>query len=392
MAPSSNAESANNWRQRAMQMEALNQAALAIAGDLDLDNILQRILRTARKLAGARYGALGVPDGRGGFEKFITVGISERLARLIGDLPRFHGVLGVLLRDGKSIRVADIRRHPDFSWYPAHHPDLKEFLGVPIRHRGETLGEIYLSGTRAGKFNRRDQRIVEMLASHAGVAIATANLYSRGQSLAIIEERQRLARELHDAVSQTLFSMMYQARAAARSKADDPAGATAALGVLADQAAAALSEMRGLVYALRPKSLERDGLAATLTDHVDAVRRAHQADIEVRVQGKPQLAFDQELALLRIAQEALQNSLKHAVQAPIVVVLRHRKAGTELIVSDQGPGFDADELPRTLRTMGLVTMRERAADIHASLSIESRADVGTEVRVFLPATAVVPGG
>src|ERR1700694_4939000 len=173
------------WRRRAMQMEALNQAALAIAGDLDLDSILQRILQTARKLAGARYGALGVPDGRGGFDKFITVGISERLARLIGDLPRFHGVLGVLLRDGKSIRVADIRRHPDFSWYPDHHPELKEFLGVPIRHRGETLGEIYLSGTTAGKFSARDQRIVEMLASHAGVAITTANLYSRGQSLAV---------------------------------------------------------------------------------------------------------------------------------------------------------------------------------------------------------------
>src|ERR1700730_14857086 len=234
MARQSSVDPESRWRRRATQMEALNQAALSIAGDLDLDSILQRILGTARKLAGARYGALGVPDGRGGFDKFITVGISERLARLIGDLRRFHGVLGVLLRDGKSIRVADIRRHPDFSWYPEHHPELKEFLGVPIRHRGETLGEIYLSGTPTGKFSRHEQRIVEMLASHAGVAIATAILYARGQSLAIIEERQRVARELHDAVSQTLFSMMYQARAAAQSAGDNPAGAASALGVLAD--------------------------------------------------------------------------------------------------------------------------------------------------------------
>ena len=375
-------------RDRAVQMEALNQAALALAGDLDLDSILDRILKTARKLAGARYGALGVPDGQGGFDKFITVGISERLARLIGDLPRFHGVLGVLLRDGKSIRVADIRRHPSFSWYPEHHPDLKEFLGVPIRHRGQTLGEIYLSGTTAGRFSARDQRIVEMLASHAGVAIATANLYSQGQSLAIMEERQRVARELHDAVSQSLFSMMYEARAAAMSAEKDPAGAAAALGNLAEQSAAALSEMRGLVYALRPKSLERDGLAAALTDHVDALRRAHQADIAIRVQGKPELAFDQELALLRIAQEALQNSLKHGAGAPIEVVLRHRKAGTELVIKDAGPGFDAEELPRTRRSMGLTTMRDRAADIHASLSITS--GDGTEIRVFLPATAELP--
>src|ERR1700716_3296187 len=132
--------------------------------------------------------------------------------------------------------------------------------------------------------------------------------------------------------------MMYEARAAALKAQEDPAGAGEALGVLAEQTAAALSEMRGLVYALRPKSLERDGLAAALTDHVDALRRAHQADIEVRVQGKPRLAFDQELALLRIAQEALQNSLKHAGRTSTVVVLRHRKAGTELVVTDQGPG------------------------------------------------------
>src|SRR3981081_315820 len=170
MAGLTSADAEATWRERAQQMEALSQPALALAGDLDLDSILQRILRTARKLAGAHYGALGVPDGRGGFDKFITVGITEKLARMIGDLPRFHGVLGVLLRDGKSIRVADIRRHPDFSWYPEHHPELKEFLGVPIRHRGETLGEIYLSGPPAGKFSARDQRIVEILASHAGVA------------------------------------------------------------------------------------------------------------------------------------------------------------------------------------------------------------------------------
>jgi len=375
-------------RARASQLEALNQAALALAGDLDLDSVLDRILRTARKLAGAHYGALGVPDGHGGFDKFITVGISERLARLIGDLPRFHGVLGVLLRNGKSIRVDDIRRHPDFSWYPEHHPELKEFLGVPIRHRSQNLGEIYLSGTPAGRFSARDQRIVEMLASHAGVAIATANLYASGQALAVMEERQRVARELHDAVSQTLFSMMYEARAAALSAETDPAGAAAALTTLADQSAAALSEMRGLVYALRPKSLERDGLAAALTDHVDALRRSHQAAIDIRVQGKPILAFDQELALLRIAQEALQNSLKHGAGAPIEVVLRHRKAGTELVVRDSGPGFDAEDLPRTRRSMGLTTMRDRAAHIHASLSITS--GDGTEVRVFLPASAELP--
>jgi signal transduction histidine kinase len=145
--------------------------------------------------------------------------------------------------------------------------------------------------------------------------------------------------------------------------------------------------MRSLVYALRPKTLERDGLAAALQDHVDALRRAHNADIDLRVEGKPQLAFDQEFALLRIAQEALQNALKHAGGAAVSVTLRHRRAGTELTVQDGGPGFDAEQLPRTVRTMGLETMRQRAADVNASLTIDAVPEAGTTVAVFLPAAA-----
>ncbi|MGB2940681.1 MAG: GAF domain-containing sensor histidine kinase [Candidatus Dormiibacterota bacterium] len=385
-------DAAETWKQRAKELEALNRAALAIAGDLDLDRVLKTILSTARSLVKARYGALGVPDGHGGFEKFITVGISEKRAREIGDLPRFHGVLGVLLRDGRAIRMPDIRRHPEFSWYPQHHPDMTDFLGVPITHRGATLGEIYLSGNPDGHFNARDQRLVEMLASHAGIAIATASVYSQGQTLAVVEERNRVARELHDAVSQTLFSMQFEAKAAALQARTDPGAAAEALERLQEQAAAALGEMRGLVYALRPKSLERDGLAATLQDHVDALRRSHQADIEVRVEGKPELAFDQEFALLRIAQEALQNAIKHSGDAPITVVLRHRRAGTEMSIQDHGPGFDPEELPRTVRTMGLETMRSRAADINAALTIDASEGDGTTISVFLPATAGKTGG
>jgi signal transduction histidine kinase len=372
-------------RGKARQLAALNRAALAIADDLDIDRVLTRILATARSLVKARYGALGVPDGRGGYDRFLTVGFSDALARRIGDLPRFHGVLGILVRDGKPIRMRDIRDHPEFGWYPEHHPVLKEFLGVPVRHRGETLGELYLSGTASGRFSAADQKIVEMLASHAGIAIATARLYQRAQELAVLEERERVARELHDAVSQTLFSMVYEARAASDRAVSEPGAATEALQRLEEQAASALSEMRGLVYALRPKSLERDGLVATLADHVDALRRSHSVVIDLVLEADPQLSLDEEVALLRIAQEALQNALKHAGGAGATVTLRRTRAGTELAVRDDGEGFDIDQLPRTVRTMGLSTMRDRAAAIGASLDLDSAPGDGTEVRVFLPA-------
>jgi signal transduction histidine kinase len=375
----------NPWKERAAELNALNRAALAIADDLDLDRVLTTILATARKLARSRYGALGVPDGRGGFDRFLTVGITDAQARRIGDLPRYHGVLGILLQGGSSIRMTDIRDHPSFSWYPEEHPILKDFLGVPIRHRGEVMGEIYLSGARGGRFTARDQELVEMLAIHAGIALTTARLYRQAQELAVLEERERVARELHDAVSQTLFSMVYEARAATLRAAAHPGAAVEALGRMEEQATAALAEMRGLVYGLRPKSLERDGLATTLADHVEALRRSHDVLIESRLQPAEGLSIDQETALLRIAQEALQNSLKHAEGAPIAVSLRHSRAGTELSIVDSGPGFDLDQLPRTVRTMGLSTMSDRAAAIRAALDVTSGAGRGTSVRVFLPA-------
>ena len=370
--------------QRARRLAALNEAALAIAGDLDLDRVLEKILRTAARLVGARYGALGVPDGAGGFGRFLTVGISEPRAARIGALPRVHGVLGSLVTEGKPIRSHDIRRHPKFSWYPAQHPKMIEFLGVPIRHRGEVLGNLFFSGARRGTFTAEDQRLVEMLAAHAGVAIATARLYADAQELAVLEERSRVARELHDAVSQTLFSLVYEARAAADRVQSDPAAAAEHLSEVQQQAAGALDEMRNLVLALRPKSLERDGLAATLHDHVEGLRRIHQAAIEARIDEAEALPPDQQLGILRIAQEALHNAVKHAGPVPIRLDLRQTGDATRLVVSDEGAGFDIKTMSRTRRTVGLHAMRERAHAMGANLTIESRPGGGSVIRLILP--------
>jgi signal transduction histidine kinase len=353
---------------------------LAIDEDMDLDRVLDRVLLLARAAAGARYGALGVPDGRGGFARFLTAGISERRSAQIGELPRVHGVLGALL-DAGAIRLRDIRRHPRFGYYPAHHPVLQDFLGVPIRHRGDVLGNLFLSGSRAGAFTAADQRTVETLAAYAGVAIANARLYRQAQELATVEERSRVARELHDAVSQRLFGMVYEARAAALRSGD--ADAREALGRLEQGASAALEEMKALVYALRPKSLERDGLESTLRDHVEALRRTHGAVIDLRVHGELRLTPSQDLALLRIAQEALYNALRHAPGARVMVAVDQDADEARLSVRDRGPGFDPAALPRSRLTMGLATMRERATAVRATLEVESAPGRGTEVRVRL---------
>jgi signal transduction histidine kinase len=353
---------------------------LALGDTPDLNAVLDRIVRAARRQVDARYAAIGVPDGRGGFARFVTSGISERRAAAIGELPRTHGVLGALLEEG-PIRLADIRKHPRFSYYPEHHPTLTDFLGVPITHRGRVVGNLFVSSNRVGAFTRSDTRRLETLAAYAGVTIANADLYSRSQQLAVIEERNRVARELHDAATQTLFSLVLAARAAALTTTD--AAANAMFGEFEQRTTSALQELRGLVHALRPKSLERDGLAATLTDHGDALRTSGLR-VVVDAAAGVRLPLETEHALLRIAQEALHNAMRHAPGAAVRATLRAGPRTVTLRISDDGPGFEPASLPRTRRGMGLTTMRERAHEIGATLDIRGGARGGTTVTVTVP--------
>jgi len=352
---------------------------LALGDTPDLTTVLERIVRAARRQSQSRYGAIGIPDGHGGFARFVTSGITERVAAKIGELPRTHGVLGALLEEG-PIRLVDIRRHPRFSYYPEHHPTLTDFLGVPITHRGTVVGNLFVSGHSSGHYTRVDQRRLETLAAYAGVAIANADLYERSQQLAVFEERNRVARELHDAATQTLFSLVLSARAAALSTRDPEALAT--ILDFERRTTLALQELRGLVHALRPKSLERDGLAATLADHVEALR-AGGAIIVVDAATAVRLPLETEHALLRIAQEALHNAMRHAPGAPIRVTLRASSRTLTMRIRDEGPGFDPESLPHTRRGMGLATMRERAHEVGARLDIQS-SGTGTIVTVTVP--------
>jgi signal transduction histidine kinase len=353
---------------------------LALGDTPDLNAVLERIVRAARRQVDARYAAIGVPDGRGGFARFVTSGISDKRAAEIGELPRTHGVLGALLEEG-PIRLHDIRRHPRFSYYPAHHPTLTDFLGVPITHRGRVVGNLFVSGHRVGAFTKTDARRLETLAAYAGVAIANADLYSRSQQLAVVEERNRVARELHDAATQTLFSLVLAARAAALTTSDVAAKAT--MRDFEARTTSALQELRGLVHALRPKSLERDGLAATLEDHADALRTSG-ARVVVSAAAGARLPLETEHALLRIAQEALNNAMRHAPGAAVRVTLRAGTRAVVLRIRDDGPGFNAAALPRTPRGIGLTTMRERAHEIGAELDLRSQPGAGTTVTVTVP--------
>src|ERR1700684_1476513 len=202
------------------ELYQVSQAVLSGNRQMSVRDVLQVIVRSARSLVGARYAALGVPDQGDSFAEFVVDGMSAEQWQAIGPLPRRHGMLGVLLTEGKPERLADIRADPRFEGWPAAHPDMSHFLGVPVRDGDRVLGIIFAANKvsaaaeRRG-FTARDEEILSLFAAHAAIALTNARLYERSRELSVMQERSRLARHLHDAVTQKLFSIRAHARAAA---------------------------------------------------------------------------------------------------------------------------------------------------------------------------------
>jgi signal transduction histidine kinase len=365
---------------------AMSDAVLAIAAELAVEPILQKLVHAARELAEARYAALGVPDGEGAFAQFITSGMDDDLVAAMGPLPRTHGLLGAMLQSEEPYRTSDIRRDPRFrgAW-PRAHPEMRSFLGVPIVARDGVIGAFYLTEKEgAADFDDGDLQLIEMLAAHAAIAIENARLYERSRELSIVEERNRLARDLHDSVTQKLFGVVLTAEAASTLAERDPARAREELERLRGLAQEAMDELRSLVFELRPAVLETEGLAATLRKHVDVLRRVHAREIGLRVADGARTTPAVEGEVFRIAQEALGNALRHADAARVDVSLDTGDGRIVLVVSDDGCGFEADAAALRSRRLGLTSMEERARSIGGWLAIDSQVGAGTTVRLEVP--------
>ena len=379
-------QQAEQARQREREVVGLQQLAATLLQEHDFDRVLQAICQQLQGLTGAEGVAPGLLDERENvFE--LRAGVGPGAAARHGvRIPVEGSFAGEAVRTNQAQRSQDAQHDPR-GYKPTLVPNTTHsILSVPMRTRQRVVGAISIFNKRgAPGFTDRDAELAMLFAQQAAVAIENARLYEETRGKAALEERQRLARELHDSVSQALYGIALNASAADELFEVAPERARGLLGDVLRLADAGLAEMRALIFELRPESLEHEGLVGALEKHAAAVRARHGLDVRLAVAGEPELAPRTKEALYRVAQEALHNAAKHARARTLELVLEVRDREVGLVVADDGRGFDPHgEFPGHL---GLRSMRERAAAVGGTLEIQSAPGAGTRLsaRVPLPA-------
>lgn len=370
-------------------IDALEVGTRAIAGELDLDRVLQLIVDSVRELVHARYAALGIVDGRGGIERFITSGITAAERAAIGPPPRGRGLLGLIIQEAMPYRIPDITGHPASSGFPPNHPPMHSFLGVPVRTGGAPIGNFYLTDKQgADAFSERDQRLVEMFALHAEIAIQNARLHGRSQQLAVLDERLRISRDLHDGIIQGLYAVALSLEDVPDLMADDPADAVARVDRAIDRLNTSIGEIRSFIMDLGTDTAELafSSRLAGLTDELlltSGGRIVVEHDLGGAAGIDDRLTIEASSQLLQIAREALSNAIRHSGAARVKLSFRTEGANAILEVADEGRGFDTDMPPRAGH-LGLANLKERAASLGGTLDIDSRPGAGTRIIASVP--------
>jgi signal transduction histidine kinase len=373
-------------------LEALDAATRAIAEILDLEAVLQVIVERVRDLVDARYAALGIADAQGRLERFITVGLTPEVRAAIGPLPVGHGLLGVIIREGRTLRIPDIARHPDSYGFPPHHPPMTSLLGVPITVGGRAVGDLYLTDKQgATEFSDTDQRIVELFARHAGIAIENARLHDRLAALRVVAERERIGRDLHDGVIQGLYAVSLSLEDVQDLvEAGQSEAAVARVDAGIDAIHRSIGEIREFIVGLRP-GLEDSDLLGGIAAHADHLRMSSTIEVHTELSfpagDVARLSAEARGELLHLVREALSNVARHsrASQAWVSV----RDVGSEMVleIRDNGVGFDANAV-RAEGHHGLINLRQRAAAAGGRLELDTMPGTGTRLVVRVP----VPSG
>ncbi len=376
---------ADALEQKRKQLQAVNTAGLALASELDRDEVLQRVADQARSVANAKYAALAVFDEEGMVATFTTSGITPEERARIGPPPRGLGLLGHLQKERRPLRLRDLHQHPSSVGFPKDHPPMRSFIGMPILLRGEPLGNLYLTEKQgAEEFTSDDAEALETLAAQAAIAIENARLYEQVERVSVLEERQRIRMDLHDGVMQSLYGVGLLLEDIAERVDSEPARAKDQLWRSIDRLNAAIADLRGYVLGLRQVQASDQPLTESLPLLADQARSNALIDVDVQISPDAARRLDQPRreAAYYIAADALGNIARHARARHASVHLFDASGGVVLQIADDGVGFDFEA---STSGHGLHNMRERAFAVGGTLRVESQPGRGARVRLELPA-------
>ena len=355
-------------------LRQLLDAVLTVGSDLDLPSMLRRIVESAVQLVDATYGALGVLDDTGTrLSQFITVGIDDEAHARIGKLPEGHGILGLLIVDAKPLRLTDLREHPDSYGFPDHHPPMRSFLGVPIRVRDEVFGNLYLTDKRGSEtFSDLDEELVVALAAAAGVAIENARLQTRLHDMALVQDRERIARDLHDTVIQRLFATGMSLQGTTRLVRTDPDAAAERIEAAVDDLDLTVKHIRTAIFGLEQSRDGREGLRDRILGLTRDATGPLGFEPRVLLDGPVDTRLTDRVGeeLLATLREALSNVARHAGAQHVDVEVTVTRDHVTLRVVDDGRGLPASDVAQG---NGLRNMATRAKRLGGALELRSDA-------------------
>jgi PAS domain S-box-containing protein len=379
-------------KERTRELSTLLEVSHNVASTIELKPLLGLILDQLQEVV--HYGGAAIAtlqDDEFTFLNYLGPLAQERITQM-RSLFSQSAAHQQVLHSGEPLIIADILEASSLaqSLHEASREHLgKEaadymhsWMGIPLKSKERVIGLLSLSHNEPNYFTPQHARMAMAIANQAAVAIENARLYEQAQALAALEERQRLARELHDSVSQALYGISLGAHTARTLLARDPSKVAEPLSYVLTQAETALTEMRALIFELRPESLETEGLVAALNRQAAALQARHGLEITTDLGDEPDLSLKVKQELYRFAQEALHNIVKHARANRVNVRMHWSVEGFLLEICDDGVGFDpGSAFPGHL---GLHSMRERVTRLGGALQIESAPGEGTRIRFQLP--------
>jgi PAS domain S-box-containing protein len=370
---------------RTRELSALYDVMAAATASLDLETVLARSLDRVLEAMHSEEGAIHLLDQTAEVMRLaVSQGMPPAVVTEIGTVPLDEALAGWNMEQGEPLVVSDIAEGvAPLRMIPVKVGDLT-YAGAPMRVRGRVLGVLSVVRSKQRQFSAEEVKLLTSIADEVGVAVENARLYQQAEQLAVLRERERLARELHDSVTQSLYSLTLLAEAGGRlARADDLEKVKEYLARLAEIGQQALKEMRLLVYELRPLVLKREGLVGALRHRLEAVEKRAGVDARLLIEGELELPAPVEEAFYRIAQEALNNALKHAAPTLVTVFIRAAEDSVELEVVDDGKGFDPQAVSDT-GGLGLVSMQERVERLGGTLTALSTPGGGTRVKACIP--------